>query len=118
MADYHILESSLEQHEIRVSFHIAVPNEANGANVNLRAALKQYQPFTASAVPWIPDTDVEITQLKAGELYEYTETVCYNGNFTLAQKRGVCDARYTQLVPLIQARIRAILCFWGLDRNI
>jgi len=118
MSNYHILQSTPEGHEVQVVFHIVVPDENNKVNINLRTALVQYQPFIKSSVPWILETDAEFIQLKAGELYEYVETVCYNGNFALIQKRDICDARYTQLINIIQNRIRAALCFWGLNRNV
>lgn len=117
--NYHVLATSEKDHESVVVFHIAVPNENNAVSVNLRIALTQYKPFTTSIVPYLSTSNpTEFEALQAGQIYEYQETVSYNANLNILQKRGIIDARYTVLSTSIPNIIRATLRFWGLDRNV
>lgn len=114
--DYHILDSSKKDHEVKVVFHIPVPDENNTAGISLQTALAQYKPFTESAAPEI--SAIEQTQLENGALYEKTETVAYDGNMNNAQKQAIIDNRYTLLMSHIVKKIRTTLKYWGHSRNV
>ena len=119
MSNYHIVAMAPKEHKVNVVFHIPIPNENNSANVNLRTALAQYisdAGKTESAVPW--DIGSEEAQILAGEIYEHRETVDVDAKLTVAQKRDLVDARYTALSTQVVNKVRSILKFWGMDRNV
>jgi len=119
MANYHILKSSIEDHEVEIVFHVPVPDENNTVGVNLRTALRQYMPFAASVVPWLASSNPsEVTSLQNGELYEYRATMEYDAKKTDLQKRTACDLKYTSIVNIIQNQIRRTLKYWGMDRDV
>ena len=123
MSNYHVLEINELENHAQVAFHVSVPDELNGAGINLRTALKQYLERGAqsgtieSGVPWI--APAELTELQAGDLYEYlADTEFANAHAADLEKRDQIDAKYTTLVPAVQDRIRKILKFWGMDRDV
>ena len=119
MSNYHILNSSEKDHEVNVVFHIPVPNENNAVGVNLRAALTQHKPFTESAVPWLAATNPdEVTSLTNGEIYEHSQLVEYDAKMTDVQKRSRIDEKYSALGVIVVNRIRSILKYWGLNRDV
>ena len=121
MSDFHVLETSEKDHASRVAFHIAVPNENNAVSVNLRTAVSQYLAAqeVVTSVPWLEATNPsEYTQLQNGEVYEHSAEVRYSANLSVPEKRGLLDARYSQLASNIPAIIRSKFRFWGLDRDV
>lgn len=116
MSNYHVLEMSEKEHEVNVIFHITVPNENNEVGINLRTALTQYAPRSSSQLPWIET--LEMADIQNGILYEYKETVVFNANLTLVQKRSIIDDRYNTLATVIVNRLRSSLKFWGMDRDV
>jgi len=119
MANYHVLQCSHKKDSATVVFHISVPDENNSVGVNLRTAVKHHYPVETSQVPWLEASDpTEFTQIQNGEIYEHSELVEFNATLTVAEKRAICDSRYTSLVSVIQDRIGNILEFWGLDRDV
>ncbi|MDY6893884.1 MAG: hypothetical protein SVO01_00475 [Thermotogota bacterium] len=121
MSNYHVLETSEKDHASRVAFHIAVPVENNAVGINLCTAVSQFLAGTETptSVPWLEATNPsEYAQLQNGEVYEHSAEVTYNANLTIAGKRDLLDARYSQLATSIPKIIRSKFRFWGLDRNV
>jgi hypothetical protein len=116
MSNYHVLDMTTKEHEVQVIFHIPIPDENNNANINLRTALTQYKSQKSSQVPWIGAA--ELTDMENGLLYEHRETIMFDANLSLAQKRTIIDNRYTVLATSIVSQIRSRLKFWGMDRDV
>lgn len=116
MSNYHVMTITPNGRTAQVVFHISIPVENNGASVALRTAVSQYIGTFTSIVPWIDAG--EVTQLENGELYEHSEVVLFEGDASNAEKQTTIDNRYTVLTTSILARIREILKFWGLDKNV
>ena len=116
MSKYHVLSCSDKDHEIRVAFHIPIPNVNNDSSVNFRTALKQYLGTPTSQVPWLAAE--EITPITNGEIYEYVESVPVTATISVAAKVAVLDARYAFHVNLSEpestiSRLKQILKYWG-----
>lgn len=118
MSNYHVLRMRSKEHEVRVVFHIAVPDETNSASVNLRTALSQYVGGAnfESVVPWLSAGD--LADIQNGLFYEKTEMVKFNANLTNAEKQTVIDNRYNALAASIPDKIRSQLRFWGMNRDV
>jgi hypothetical protein len=118
MSNYHALESTVKQHEVRVAFHIVVPDQDNSVGVNLRTAAKQYFAQT-SQVPWLQvSNETEYVAIQNGEIYERVETVEFDADLTVLQKRAILDDRYSALATSIGIALPKILQWWGLDRDV
>lgn len=124
MSNYHILTMAPKEHEADVVFHIAVPNENNSAiptNVNLQNCVSAYiaNNDNVTAVPWLEaDNYTEYQQIINGEIYEKKDTIKFNANITLAQKRDIIDARYTVLSTNLPDQLRSVFKFWGSNRDV
>ena len=115
MNNYHVKSITTDGRKANVVFHIPIPVENNSASVALRTAVAQYIGAFTSQVPWI--TGGETTQLEAGELYEYSETILFEGGATDLEKQTTIDNRYNTLTTSVLNRIRTVLKFWGKDRE-
>jgi hypothetical protein len=118
MSNYHVLTTNAPDSEIRVAFHLAIPDTTNSAGVNYRTALLQSGMASGtpdSAVPWLT---TEQADLDSGALYELVETVQVDGSLTKAAKRDIVDARYTALAAKVPGKIQAELDWWGTDRDV
>ena len=119
MSDYHIMYMP-RRDTVFVVFHFSVPDASNFAGVNYRTALVEYlirdgAPIT-SAYPGIDAG--ELTLMQAGEVYEETGTVVFDGKLTNTQKRDLVDAEWTARNATFLARFQAGLTFWGYDRDV
>ena len=117
--NYHVKEISPDGRRASVVFHIPVPTENNSSGVALRTALSQYIDSAnfASQVPWVVG-QAEENLIKNGELYEHSETFGFLAADNNTQKQSKLDNRYTALSVSIITKIRAILKFWGMDKNV
>lgn len=111
MANFHILESDIKDHKVRVVFHIAIPNEQNMATVDLQIALSEYRPAPGSVLQGL--AQAEIDQINTGQLYEHDEWIKYNGHLSNAQKLTTISNRHTILSGSIVDRVRQVLKYWG-----
>lgn len=124
MSNYHVMEVSADHDTATVAMHFTVPDEANFASVNIRAALVEYLATrgvdnVVTAVPWLEtDNPTEYAALEAGSVFEKIERVEYDVNVTNAAKAAVIDARWTALNATIPDVLRERLKFWGLDRDV
>lgn len=121
MSNYHVLESSNKQNYVKAIFHIAVPDEDNSAGVNLQTAIAQWksEQVEVTDVPWLQvDFATEYTAIQNGEIYELSETVEFDANLSVVQKRGEIDDRYTALFTNVPDIIRNRFQFWGLNRDV
>ena len=116
--NYHVKTVSEDGRNAIVVFHISIPIEQNSASIDLRTALSQSIDSSnfVSEVPWI--AGAELTQIQNGELYEHVETVKFLAEDSDLQKQTKIDNRYTALITGAVAKARAVLKFWGKDRNI
>lgn len=119
MSDYHVMYMS-KKDRVEVVFHFPVPDTTNFAGVSYRTALVEYLTrdggTITSAYPGIDSG--ELTQMQAGEVYERTETVVFDGKLTNAQKRDVIDAIWTARNSAFLAKFQEGLTFWGYDRDV
>ena len=119
MSSYHVLEGSKEKHEIRVVFHIPIPDINNAVGVNYRTILTKAEPFITSLVPYLATYfAAEVTALQAGSIYEYTEVISYCATFTDVQKLAVVTARYIALAIEIQTRLQNQYVYWGKNQDV
>lgn len=116
MADYYTLQMADKQDEISVAFHVVLPDTTNFVSFSYRTALSQYLTDTVSRVPYLVQTEQD--KLDSGELIEIVETVKFDGNLTLVQKRDIIDARHATLSSEQITKYQNILEFWGLGRDI
>jgi len=117
--NYHVKRVSNKNNEAQIIFHITVPAENNSQGKSLSACIVEDLHPSASAVPWLEsDFPAEFAQIIAGEIYEYMDKVKFNANATILEKRNMIDARYNNLVTIIQNKIRNIYSFWGLNRDV
>ncbi len=118
--DYHVMSivNDGSTNQVTVVFHIPVPIENNAANYSLRSALSEYvggADFQSS----YPNTQAaELLQLQNGELYEHLESVQVEDSSTNLQKQTQIDVRFGQLSTSALNKIKNILEFWGLDRDV
>lgn len=119
MADYHILDNRPDGNELRVVFHLPVPDADNDGGLNYRTALVQYLGDEQTSI-------LSATLLGAGEqdllntgaLYEHVWRQATNPNLTLTQKRDALDAQYTQFASAVITQLQARLQFWGYSRDV
>jgi hypothetical protein len=72
-----------------------------------------------SQIPWlVTASPTEYTAVGNGGVYEHRETVEFDANLALLDKRDKIDARWTSLNNIIPNRIRERYKFWGLDRDV
>ena len=117
MSNYHILESNEEDNQVRIVFHIPVPNENNSAGANLRQALSQFRANPGSAVPW-QQSGTEYEAIQNGEIYEHDIRQRYKPDLTNAQKQTAIDNNYNNLKTKIANRLRKTLKYWGKNRDV
>lgn len=117
MSNYHILESNEKDNQVRIVFHIPVPDENNIADVSLRTALSQWRLNPGSAVPW-QQSGTEFEAIQNGEIYEYVISQRYKPDLTNAQKQTAIDNKYNNLKTKIANRLRKILKYWGINRDV
>lgn len=123
MSKYHVLTCSDKDHEIRVAFHIPIPDVVNESNVSFRTALKQHLGTPGTQVPWLAASfAAEVTQIANGEIYEHVESVPVKATLSVAQKVALLDARYAYHANLSEPgsvinQIRQTLKYWGYNGN-
>lgn len=124
MANYHGMQIHPDRDEIRIAFHIPVPDEDNAAGVNLRTALKAWLEserggITTSEVPWLETSDpTEYTAVVAGEIYELVEWMEFDANASNSEKQAEMDAYFEVLEASVPDKLREQLKFWGKDRDV
>ena len=120
MSNYHVRAADVYGNRYTVVFHVPIPDELNGADVNYRTAIVQWQggaPISST----LPDIGDEQTTLDAGQIYEHAEAFNSNPNETLIQKRARLDARWTELANTSGDFIQSLqnqLAYWGYNRDV
>ena len=125
MSNYHVLQISNKKDKAWVAFHIAVPDENNSANKNLRVALKEQleglnpTDRVITNVPWLEtEFAAEYAQIKDCEVYEHYVGIKFDPALTVIQKRNILDQKYTNFAASIPNTLRERLKFWGLNRDV
>lgn len=119
MANYHILSSRADGNQLRVVFHLPVPDTNNAVGVNYRAALIMWLGGAQnSALPVALLGAGEQTDLTSGALYEHDWRFNTYPGMTLLEKRDVLDARYTTFAAAVIAGLQAQLEYYGYDRDV
>jgi hypothetical protein len=123
--NYHILNLNNYKNIARVVYHFSVPDENNSIGINLRTALIQYLDLArpdrvVSIVPNLQVSDItEYNNIVAGVIYEYVKEFKFsNANLSLADKRTEVDSNFTALQITVVDKLRNILSFWGMERNV
>ena len=116
MADYHVLDTSQNQEQARVAFHILSPVGNNVAGIAWFTAIEEFLTRNGatigSVVPGL--AGAELTNLQAGTLFEHVEQVRFSATISNAAKQSVIDDRLTALQSTVPTKLQAILKFWGL----
>lgn len=118
MSNYHVKTQIKTARTAVVVFHIAMPDDTNSASYSLRSAVSEYVDganFT-SAVSWIAAQ--ELTDLQNGLLFEVVETIKFLAADSNTQKQTKIDNRYTALTTSTVDKMKTILKFWHLNRDI
>ena len=120
MANYHILNGRADGNQLRVVFHLPVPDTINAVETGYRAALLAYlgSGSIQSAVPDFLLGVGEQDALDAGQLYEHVWMYNTRPGATLSQKRDELDAKFTQLSSVIIAQLQPRLEFYGYSRDV
>ena len=126
MSNYHVLMMRDKVDSVDVVFHFTIPDETNFAGRNKRDVVKAHLEagsetgVITSQYPFIDTTPTtgELALMQAGQVYEYRETVKFDGNLTQAQKRDLIDARWTALNAIVLARLDNEFDFYGYDRDV
>ncbi len=125
MSNYHVKTQNEAERSAQVIFHIPIPVENNGVGVALRTAVSEYvKPRLEDGTFGVFQSQVvgivgsELTQLRNGELYEKVENINFLATDYNAQKQTKIDNRYTALTIGGLNRIRKVLKFWGLNRDV
>lgn len=125
MSNYHVMDISKGGRSANVVFHIPIPIENNSVPISLRTAVSQHIQHQADDGSWDVFNSVingivagELTELRAGELYEISETVKFLAADSNEQKQTKLDNRYTALTTSALKDVRAILKFWGKSRDV
>lgn len=122
MSNYHILTGRDDGNAFTVAFHLAVPNVANRAGVNVRAALVNsgIGGVTIMAEGNGPGqiAPAEKVQIQAGELFEHVEQFATNPGENATQLRTRVDARYVELVAALPGKLVAQLSYFGFTRDV
>lgn len=123
--NYHVLGVAENGRSANVIFHVPIPVENNSANISLRTALASYiktretdGTFSAFNSAFEAVSAGELTQLRAGELHEHRAIVKFLAADTDLQKQTKIDNKYTVLTTSVLAKIRAILKFYGKNRDV
>lgn len=122
MSNYHILETNEQLSAVRVCYHVSIPDENNSVSNSLRAMVVYHLGggIIESRVPGLEDDfATEYANLSNGSIYENSEVHRFSDpTMTLIQKRSELDARYTAFSTSVVDKIRAILKYYRLDRNV
>ena len=116
--DYHVMNMRKDGRAARVIFHIPIPNENNAASVSLRTALSEYTDGTNFVSKYPGIAGAELTAIQNGSLYEQVETVVFLAADSNGQKQTKIDEKFTLLSTSVLNKMREILKFWGLDRDV
>ena len=118
MSDYHILTSDRYGNSYQVVFHVPIPDQANQAGYSYRTALVEWQGGSSNITSRIPNPGTELTQLQSGELFEEIRIFFSVPAETLLEKRNRLDAMFANVVSDTQARLQAILGYWGYSHDV
>ncbi len=116
--NYHVKTQTKNARNAVVVFHIPIPDDTNAVGYSLRSAVSEYVggAIFISEVPWLGGT--ETADLQNGNLLEVVETVSFLAADNNAQKQTKIDNRFTILETNSVTKIKTILKFWRLNRNV
>lgn len=117
--NYHVLSVSPNGRNATVVFHIPIADTNNAVAYSYNTALSEYVGGVGfvSQVPW-GLAALEQADLENGVLFEHVESINFLNVDTDGQKQAKIDDRFTALSVSILARVRAILKFWHLNRDV
>lgn len=119
MSNYHILAGRPDGNQLRVVFHLSVPDEVNSVGTNYHAALAMHLGGEQlSAVPASLLGAGEQTALNNGELYEVVWAFDTNPEMTLLDKRDILDAKYMDFASGIISQLQIQLGYYGYGRDV
>lgn len=119
---YHVLAGSDDGNSFSVVFHVPIPAVNNRVGISYRTALVnsglggKTVMVEGNAAGQI--TTAEKNQIVAGELYEHSESFNTNPGETATVLRDRIDARYQQLVSVVQGQVQSRLSYFGFQRNV
>lgn len=117
---WHARKSDAQGNGLEVLFHIPIATGNNRAGVSYRLALTRSGiGGTTTMTTGTTDgmiTAAELTQIQAGELYEHAEQFFTAPGEAATALRNRVDARYTELLGIVPARLLLQLTYWGFDR--
>ena len=119
MANYHILSGKPDGNQLRVVFHLPVPDTNNAVGVGYQAALLMHLGGAQDSI--VPASLLganEQASLTSGALYEHVWQFGTQPETTLLEKRDILDARYTAFASGIIAALQARLEFYGYNRDV
>ena len=116
--DYHVMGMRKDGRKAQVVFHIPIPNENNAASMSLQTALSEYIDGTNFVSKYPGTLGAELIEIQNGSLYEQVEAISFLAADSNAQKQAKIDAKFTSLSVVVVTKIRNILKFWGLDRDV
>lgn len=125
MSNYHVRKMGKDERSAKVIFHIPIPVENNSVSIALRTTLSEsIRPRNEDGTFGTFQSDMigidagELAQLQAGELFEYVETIGFLAAENNAQKQTKIDTRYTVMTTTVLDKVRELLKFWGLNRDV
>lgn len=115
MSDYHILNTDIKLKTVSCVFHIPIPATNNAVGVSWRDALVLLLGGADAIDSVLTDiTPAELSAMKAGSIYERTETVRFSSlNLTNAQRLAEVEAKYTEAETDILTEKQTTLNFYG-----
>lgn len=119
MANYHILNGKSDGNQLRVVFHLSMPDTNNAVGVGYQAALLMHLGGVQDSV--VPASLLganEQNDLTSGALYEHVWQFSTQPEMTLLEKQDIMDARYTAFASGVIAALQARLEFYGYSRDV
>lgn len=117
---WHARTSDRQGNAVTIVYHIPIPTVNNRASLSYRAALVGSGiGGTTSMTPGTAQGQItasELAQIQSGELYEYVEEFYTSPGEAATALRNRVDARYTELLGIVPARLLLQLTYWGFDR--
>lgn len=115
MADIHILKQDIDIKTAQCVFHVPIPTGTNSAGVAWRDAVVADQGGSDAITSVLSTIDqTELTQLKAGALVEFVQTVRFSSiNLTNAQRLQQIKDEYNETKTEFVANKQIELAFFG-----
>lgn len=115
MSDYHIRSTAVNLKRVNVVFHIPIPDINNVVKVSQQNALVLSEGGADAIDSILTDiTSAELSAMKAGSIFERSETVRFSStNLTNAERLAEVEAAYTAAKAKVLADMQVTLNFYG-----